>query len=303
MNKLAVGSVILFLTLLVVGCSELKDDLPPAGGTLTVHGTGWTDTTASNFHGKAIRSAGWDMIQCKTCHGQRYDGGTANVSCLTCHTQAAGPENCTTCHGGSNNAAPPKDINRNTARTAPGVGAHQMHLVGGTLFNGTVCSDCHNVPPSVYSPGHLDSPLPAEVPMNGYIPRTVTNEPTTADWDSVLPVFTPSPNHSSVDLSCGNTYCHGHFKNGNTTNAPVWNSTATTQAACGTCHGDVNAPGTLAARALPKTSARGGTHPSDFDCASCHSQVVSGTGDNVRIIDKALHVNGKLNVFGQERDF
>lgn len=294
-----VGSVIFLLALLIVSCSKLAKDLPPAGGTLTVHGSGWTDSTSSNFHGRAIRNAGWDMVQCQTCHGPRYNGGTVKVSCLTCHNQSAGPENCTTCHGSSNNAAPPKDIDRNSSRAARGVGAHQRHFLGGSISDGMACSDCHTVPPSVYSLGHVDSPLPAEVPMNGFIPLTVTNETTTVNWASSLPVFTPSPTHSTVDLSCSNTYCHGYFKNGNTTFAPIWNDTTAAQAACGTCHGDVTKP-TLAARALPKTTAQGGTHPNNTACSNCHGAVVDA---NLNIIDKIKHINGKLNVFGGERDF
>jgi predicted CxxxxCH...CXXCH cytochrome family protein len=131
------------------------------------------------------------------------------------------------------------------------------------------------------------------------IARTVTNEPSTANYDSTLPQFNPAPIHNAGTLTCGSVYCHGYFKNGNTTFAPVWNDTTSTQAACGTCHGDVTRP-TLAERALPKTTAQGGTHPNATNCSSCHGDVVNAS---LQIINKDKHVNGRLNVFGVEQDF
>ncbi|HTK81366.1 MAG TPA: CxxxxCH/CxxCH domain-containing protein [Bacteroidota bacterium] len=289
---------VVLIGLILAGCAELKKDLPPPSSPLTVHGEGWEDPASSNFHGKAIRNAKWDMSQCKTCHGRLYDGGVVNVSCRTCHALPGGPENCTTCHGGTN-AAPPNDIAGNTSRSAPGVGAHQKHLVGGAISAGSACSECHTVPPSLYSPGHVDSELPAEVPMNGYIATTVTNETPTTDHDAGLPLFSPQPEFDASSISCANTYCHGNFKNGNTAFSPVWNDSSGSQMACGTCHGDVT-KATLAGRALPKSVAEGGTHPDSTACSNCHGDVVNSS---LVIIDKAKHINGKLNVSGEERDF
>ncbi|MDI6779769.1 MAG: CxxxxCH/CxxCH domain-containing protein [Bacteroidota bacterium] len=70
--------------------------------------------------------------------------------------------------------------------------------------------------------------------MNDTIARTVTNEPATSDYDSNLPLFTPSPSYSNSLLTCSNTYCHGYFKNGNTTNSPAW-AGGSDAAKCGTC--------------------------------------------------------------------
>ncbi len=357
MIKLVAGFVLSALLLLMMSCSKLQDDLPPAGGNLNLHGPGWTDPTTNNFHGKslglssqqlqncltchgsdlkggtskvsciachqseqvslhgmgwtdtastnfhgtAIRSINWDMSLCKSCHGVSYEGGKTSISCKTCHTQPSGPEYCTTCHGGPENAAPPRDVSKNITRTFRGVGAHQVHFRGTGIYSSLQipCSECHTVPPEMYSVGHVDSPLPAEVPINGFMARIATNETTTVDWDSNLPVVSPSPAYSSANLTCGNTYCHGHFKNGNDTLVVVWTDTTAAATACGTCHGNVN-KSTLAERALPKTSAEGGTHPTSTACSACHVAVVD---NNLRIIDRSKHINGKLNVFGQERDF
>jgi predicted CxxxxCH...CXXCH cytochrome family protein len=280
------------------GCADLKSDLPsPSDPGVQVHKEGWASPSSPDFHGNTIRAANWDMRSCKTCHGAAYDGGTVQVSCRTCHTGAAGPEECTTCHGGVN-PAPPRDLNGNTARSSRGVGAHQFHLNSSALALAINCSECHTVPSAVYVPGHIDGDNRAEVQFNGTLALTVTNEPSTTDYDASLPLYAPAPVHSPTQLSCSDTYCHGNFKNGNNF-SPVWNDTTGTQAACGTCHGDLTKT-TPADRALPKTSANGGTHPSVTACSACHGDVVDA---NLNIIDSTKHVNGKLNVFGSERDY
>jgi predicted CxxxxCH...CXXCH cytochrome family protein len=257
--------------------------------------------SAPEFHGAFIRLAGWDMRFCGDCHGTAYDGGRTGVSCRTCHAGVSGPENCTTCHGGANNA-PPRDLNNNTVRSARAVGAHQVHVLGTARARALICTECHAVPATVYTAGHVDTPSPAEVQFTRELAQTVTNEPGTADYDASLPLFTPSPSYSGGALTCATTYCHGAFKNGNAENAPVWNDTTGTDAACGTCHGDVTRL-TLAERARPKSSAEGGTHTTSTNCSGCHADVVSGSGNSIRISNAALHINGRLNVFGSERDY
>jgi predicted CxxxxCH...CXXCH cytochrome family protein len=115
---------------------------------------------------------------------------------------------------------------------------------------------------------------------------------------STLPQFDPDPVWSTDSLRCANVYCHGYFKNGNTDNAPLWTDITGTSAACGTCHGDPQAAG-QPERAMPKTAARGGTHPVVSNCG-CHSDVVDA---NYKIINKQKHMNGRLNVYGSEYDF
>lgn len=293
------ASVALITTLVLWGCAELKTDLPaPTNSGVQVHADGWANPSAEEFHGNAIRVENWDMRSCQTCHGAVYDGGISGSSCIECHTNSAGPENCATCHG-STNPAPPRDLAGNTARTAKAVGAHQKHFLGSSNAAPTVCSECHIVPPSVYVPGHVDTPGPAEVVFNATLAHTVTNESTTVDFDGSLPLVRPVPQYDASTGSCANTYCHGAFKNGNPDFVPVWNDTSAAQVACGTCHGDVSKP-TLAERALPKTPLNGGTHLNVLTCSTCHNGVVDA---NLRIINASLHMNGKLNVFGQQRDY
>ncbi len=262
-------------------CTDLQDQLPPtttAG--VNVHPEGWMSSASAEFHGKAVRAAGWDMTTCQTCHSSTYTGGTSGVTCATCHAQPAGPEDCKTCHGGLN-AAPPKDVDGNTIVTAPGVGAHQFHLVSATTGKLVACAECHTVPAALADSGHIDVSLPADVPMSGALARLATTG------------VTPNPSYNFTAHTCGGTYCHGNFENGNTTNAPIWNLPAGSGATCGTCHG--NTSGSNAGlKALPKTAANGGTHPNYTQCSWCHDQTVNASAT---IIDGSKHVDGIVQVY------
>ena len=273
------------------------------GGSL--HGRGWTTPSSASFHGNAIRAANWDMRPCQSCHGTFYDGGKVGSSCRTCHTGIGGPENCSTCHGSLTSVAPPRDLSKNTSRSARGVGAHQIHVKDNTFASGVFCGECHTSPSATYSAGHIDATAGAEVLFNNPLAKTATNKLGTIDYDPQLPRYTPSPAYDRATLKCSNTYCHGYFKNGNTTFAPIWNDTTGTQGACGTCHGNLSAPlDTLGTRYLPKTTSQGGSHPEvanlRIKCNVCHAEVVDA---NFRIISPAKHINGKLNVLGSERDW
>ena len=286
--------------LVLYGCAELQDTPPEAVAPgIAVHPAGWSDATSPDFHGLTIAADNWDMRPCRTCHGQTYAGGAVGVSCLTCHTKGAGPENCTTCHG-STNAAPPKDLSNNTLNTARGVGAHQVHLVGPrNIASVTItCSDCHHVPAAVYDPGHVDSPPPAEVVINNPLAKTPTGG------------ITPSPSYDPATGKCSNMYCHGAWRLPKTGTAysflytdtatamvaanfsPVWNG-GSAEAACGTCHSSVTSDG-------PSIVPAGHNFSQINGCAGCHAGVVDATG---KIVDPSKHINGKINVFGVEYSF
>lgn len=286
---------------LLAGCADLKEDLPtPNDPGISVHQAGWTDPDSPQFHGSAIAAASWDMRSCKSCHGADYAGGVADVSCRTCHDGGAGPENCATCHGGPGSPAPPSDLAGNTSTSSAGVGAHAKHVLGGSLANKAWCYDCHTVPTSVYDAGHVDSDLPAEAPMAGALARTAS--------DGVA----PAPVHDPGALTCSNVYCHGNWASTRSTapparqfafrdtvmtgnnHSPLWTGGAA-EAACGTCHSATYPPDTVR-YIVPQ----GHIPFAVTACANCHSPVVDVAG---KIADKSLHINGKINVFGSERDF
>lgn len=245
------------------------------------HPERFNDRQSTDFHGQYIAQVGnWDMSGCTSCHGGTYDGkGIQSKNCLTCHTQPEGPEACNTCHGGPQNAAPPRGLDGESLTSAPAVGAHQAHLGdGSTLMPGYDCSNCHLVPVSYNAPGHiLDGTPAAEVRFSALATQ------------SGLLTATYSAG------TCSNSYCHGGFEFlkaesenpwaytaekmvGN--NATVsWTAVGTGQADCGSCHG------------LPP---EGHILLPDTGCHDCHGQVVDAGN---RIINKALHINGQVDVF------
>ncbi|MFQ5797197.1 MAG: CxxxxCH/CxxCH domain-containing protein [Bacteroidota bacterium] len=258
-----------------------------------VHPEGWTEVTSPEFHGELIRATQWDLKQCQQCHGREYSGGTSRISCEPCHAAPDGPEACFTCHGSANNPAPPLDLDDNMESLFPGVAAHQEHLVSALQSKPMACSECHIVPTEMHAAGHVGSDLPAELIFGGPLGNAVTNEPTTEDYDLLLPTTTPDPSYDIQTMTCSGSYCHGNFKNGNNFTV-AWTMVGTGEAECGTCHG-----GPSTGDPLPKTVAEGGSHPGFPSCSLCHGDVVD---DNLNIIDQEKHVNGKLNVFGTERD-
>jgi len=220
--------------------------------------------------------------QCQWCHStinasgvitnaSSHIDGTVNLKDLT--------NDCSACHGSGSNAAPPIDLQGNSMVTVRGVGAHQVHL-GTASANPVLCAECHTVPTAVYEAGHLDTDRPAEVVFNGSLAGLATTG------------VTPNPAYSTATISCSDTYCHGSFANGNPANAPVWNSSAGSAAQCGSCHGDVS-KSTTSEKALPKTSAAGGTHPAYLECQWCHTSVSAGP----TFTNATDHVDGTVPLF------
>jgi len=294
MNKNRSKYFLAFLSIIlavfyIASCSDLDPNIPPPP-TVLVHGEGVDSINSPNWHGNLVKEYNYNLMVCQSCHGPDYSGGLVNESCLNCHIYSQGPENCTTCHGSLSSNAPPKDLDGNTSPSAPGVGAHQNHLYIGSLGQGVFCSECHNVPGTLFTPGHIDSDRPAEVIFNGYRSLTATNEPGTSQYDPSLPTFEPDPTFDYDSLTCANTYCHGYFKNANLDNKPVWNKPSTSQ--CGSCHGDGSYP-------LPKRPPEG-THPNAGNCYQCHGGVVD---QNLNIINPAKHIDGLLNLYGNDINF
>ncbi len=248
----------------------------------TCHGDKTKTTTKEKALPKTLATGGTHPVglECARCHTnidgnasftntQAHVDGTINLKDLS--------NDCSACHGSATNAAPPIDLAGNSAVTNKGVGAHQAHLVGTGSALEVSCSECHTVPATVDltgADGHIDAVTGAEVVFNGTLARLATSG------------VTPNPSYMSGPATCGSTYCHGTFKNGNQSNAPVWNSAAGTGAQCGTCHGDVSQP-TLAQRALP-----GGTHPGWSTCQWCHTNVDATPA----ITNGSSHIDGSIDL-------
>lgn len=274
------------------------------------HPDGWDSTFTGfhqsvAFHGTFLRANGWRLNGCQACHGNSFTGGTAvDVSCVTagCHVDGSGtakpPDACNTCHGNFRGLAgdtlswaPPRAITGGTVSADTGVGAHQIHLLGDTLSKAIRCNECHTVPAAYTDAGHLTATGRAAIAFNGSLGALPTAGGT----------FVPSPSYDFSTLRCGDTYCHGNWKllksgssrqfefadtvmSGNNF-SPLWTGDST-QVACGsTCH------------TLPPTGHKSAAISS---CGNCHTGVVDNSG---HIIDRTKHMNGKVNVFGTERNF
>ncbi len=282
MNYFKLIFSIFITSIILISCSDLKEDVTTSAPELALHKSGIIDPTSPDFHGNIIAGTNWDMKQCQQCHAANYSGGTAEASCYDCHTQPGGPEACNTCHGDFANPvriAPPRALNKSIETTYPGVGAHTNHLYENNLGKEIICVTCHTFPTSFYAESHISVDNKAEI-----------NFGELAIHNGVI------PSYSFADNKCSNTYCHGNFvfyrdsstyafaytaptMEGNNV-SPKWNQVDGSQAACGTCHG------------LPPT----GHVPAAINtCVNCHPGVVDNQGN---IIDQTKHINGVKNVFG-----
>ncbi len=293
-----------FVPLIMWGCSELKQNSQLTNPfTVDVHPGGFASPSSSSFHGVEIQNNGWEIRKCQQCHNGLSPSLNA-PSCTNsgCHVDANGtaknPEACNTCHGTFAGTAtdtltwaPPRSTAGDTSTTARGVGAHQYHLIAAFmhLSKPVVCASCHRVPSSVYVAGHFDHPLPAQVTFLDPLALT----PSAGNI--------PSPQYDPQSLTCRNTYCHGNFQLSKATSpydfvyedsviaganfSPLWTGGGS-QAACGTCHG------------LPPAG--------HFDfgntakCTSCHYLDPSKQGGS---LDKSIHMNGKIDLYGTEYSF
>jgi predicted CxxxxCH...CXXCH cytochrome family protein len=235
-------STALFVVLVVVlaGCSSDRD-LPDAEPATGVHPSGISDETSAAFHGKEIARRGYDLDVCAHCHGERFDGGAAGVTCLKCHPD--GPDACTTCH-----------------RDGPTTNAHLVHRIAGQT-----CAECHVVPTRWNDEGHVRrggqaDPLPAEVTFGARAAQTLqaTDRPGP-------PTF--------ADGTCTNVYCHGAVLHagGGTTTAPRWNDPQPS-GGCTQCHGEpppshVQSTCDACHKAAPHLD---GKLDLDTDCNGCH---------------------------------
>jgi predicted CxxxxCH...CXXCH cytochrome family protein len=282
---------LMFFTLLflaIIGCSETTEEITPPKP--THHPEGFGDPSSPKFHKYVFANHDWgfNLTKCQSCHAADYSGGTANVGCLTCHTNSSGPEACNTCHGNfadSNFTAPPNDLEDNSDKSFKGVGAHYAHVYNNSTSTNVGCFECHKLTDNgKFVHAHI-SPPPAKMEFGDF-----TNP------DSSYDVAT----YDFGNATCSNTYCHGAFKFAKSTSdnkwgyaddfivgnnyTPTWNSTTDLDAECGTCHGKTDANGILI---TPQPTGHFGNYLIT-DCAQCHNTVVDANG---KIIDKQKHIN------------
>ncbi|MBZ0234485.1 MAG: CxxxxCH/CxxCH domain-containing protein [Deltaproteobacteria bacterium] len=224
-----------------------------------------TQSTCGSCHGAPPPPPHPTDTNCAACHPTMEENSLAfrdPASHINGVIDLAGPGatgGCTTCHG-SSNAAPPKDLAGNTARTARGVGAHQQHLAPSTWHRAIACSSCHVVPTTAAAPGHQDGDNLAEITFDALNPAGV---------------------YTAGTATCSNQYCHGNGRASNGTIA--WLTVG--PLACGSCHA-TNGTG------------MSGDHrrhiiEENMRCSECHGDVVDA---NMGVINASLHVNGAREV-------
>lgn len=251
---------------------------------IQIHQSGILAPESPNYHAKFFHGNYAALASCKSCHDaeNNYRGSAVSPTCADagCHESSRGPEGCSTCHSisATNTWV---DLEGHTDRSFKGVGAHRIHLLGGALgVKVENCYTCHKrLDNGVFSESHLDNSDGAELVWSALAVKTT-------DVNNI------KPNPVYTNTTCSNTYCHGYFKNGNLDNTVSWVA-GSDQVKCGSCHGD---PAT--GNPLPK-----GNHVKRDDCESCHGDVVGKNGEQYVLKDVTKHMNGKLTLFGEERDF
>jgi predicted CxxxxCH...CXXCH cytochrome family protein len=221
-------------------------------------------------------------LDCTSCHeAPPAPPHPQMTDCSVCHAPVAGSglgiddksrhvdgnvdvefdDSCNACHGGDDNAAPPRDIEGNVDTMFAGVGAHQTHVLGTELSRAVPCGECHVVPEDVFDAGHMDSDRPAELRFSDV-----------ALAQGAAPVY--------ENGTCRTTSCHGAIfpdghESGGTNTEPRWTRVDGTEAACGSCH------------AIPPP--RPHPNPDSYPCAHCHANMAA---DNLSFTRPDLHVDG-----------
>jgi predicted CxxxxCH...CXXCH cytochrome family protein len=222
-----------------------------------------SQTACSSCHGNPPPEPHPQVADCNMCHpetvmadgtidleARRHIDGEINVIGSTCNA----------CHGNDINSAPPLSLAGEEDTSVTEVGAHQAHLIAGTYRESIACNECHVVPGTMDSPGHLDDG-PAEVTWG----TLATAAGADGEWDRET-------------TTCSSTYCHGSTLSGGANTAPDWTVVDGTEVGCGTCHG-FPPP-------LP--------HSPSMTCSNCHEGTVGANG----AIDFAggLHINGEVEI-------
>jgi hypothetical protein len=254
---------------LLGGCLGV-DALGPAGGSAghggkgqpdggTYHPPGYADPAV---HGLELKLQKQD---CRSCHGAALDGGSAQVSCDSCH-RSGWRTNCTYCHGGAagdTSGGPPRDINGQSDPTKISFPPHGPHAAG-RISAAWTCVQCHKVPTDVLSASHIFDGTPgrAEALLGGGLAS--------------------ASSYDYAGRACNNNYCHGTGRVNGDVSASAGPRT------CHDCHGDMTSTSWTMLSSTHLTHLAAG-----FGCVTCHGATVK---DSVTIADKTLHLDGKIDV-------
>lgn len=260
----------------------------------------WSGTTCTVYcHGASLQGGvlttpNWTVVDgsqdlCGNCHGTPPPAPhPAGSDCGTCHpTIQPGTRNfldpdshidgtvdvkpglelqpCDACHGSGGVAAPPRDLAGNDDRAMRGVGAHREHIGPSDWHRELSCAQCHTVPVSVDSSGHIDGDNLAEVQFDE---------------------LNPDARYDSGSATCSGLYCHGNGSSG--LGRRVW--TEDLELDCDSCHDDGRGEG----GGRDRLSGEHRRHAREnIECFECHGAVVNEALD---FLDPNLHINGVFDV-------
>jgi predicted CxxxxCH...CXXCH cytochrome family protein len=226
----------------------------------------WTEPRSSaeacgSCHGLPPAAPHPQSERCFVCHGDVVDeqrnfvAPALHVDGVTQSSNGA----CSLCHGSDESSAPPADTRGGSDPESVGVGAHGVHLAGGSFSRPLECVECHDVPvtPEIFE--HV-GPLPAEVRLLGV-----------AEANGREPVW------ERETTACAASWCHG--PGDAASRSPSWIVAESLD--CESCH------------ALPPPP----PHPHFAECHSCHAPV-AGPGLTIeqrsRHVDGIVDVETEL---------
>ncbi len=269
------------------------------------HGATYTDSAAVTNRPSWLAAARPASQTCTFCHGLPPNGA-GGTRCSNCHRNVvdaqanlinttlhlngtvdfADPNTpCNTCHGSASSPAPPPDLAGHSDSAAVGVGQHQRHVTAPLLdIRGPIqCSECHQVPANVLSPGHLgQGHAPGAVAVATVFPN-VTGSGTLARAQSA------SPTWDANLVTCSGAYCHGGGEPLNTDHTPGIQQTpnwvSPDSGECGTaCHG------------IPPQFSGHPTGVARTGCVACHAKTIDAAGNiiftSVSGVLSTTHMNG-----------
>lgn len=237
---------------------------------------------------------------CKSCHGEDFTGGTAGVSCASCHNQR--PDACTGCHGGAlssidsttdTTGAPPYSLAHDSLFSDRGVGGHPAMVKGSSFFAGTDCQTCHPKPAFVLSPAHFSTATRFTLDSLGQLQVSPGDGRAEVVFTGLPQLFSSrygAPAFDTASGSCSNIYCHGAFPGGDTTRV-VYFYGGSTEAFCGSCHV------ALPSEDFSRLSGEHKKHDSlAIPCITCHYATVDSLNAIAPAIRRQKHVNGVFDV-------
>lgn len=239
----------------------------PSGGGASPSWIAAQSSTCTSCHQMPPPAPHPQMSTCDLCHGE-VAGAANTIVARDRHVDGvvdvAVPNDCVSCHGTGATGVPPPALDGSLLSSAPGVGAHAVHLDPGGDARPVACEECHEVPVTVLALGHLDSMRPAEMTFSG-----------------VAKSFGATPTYDGA--TCADTWCHGGrtafgFPSGGQHTTPLWTMVDGSQAYCTSCHA-----------MPPPTPAH---PPAPTLCSPCHSNVVG----LAEFLDPLRHVDGRVDL-------